>query len=183
MIEVEIKARITSFDEVRENFAKLGVWLEGKEIQRDFIFGNEKFLDSEKKVVEGGIIARIRQANNRVFLELKEIKRQDGAIEIKSEITDIALMKSFLEKLGFKEAFVIEKLREIYGYKGFKLCLDEVIGLGRFIEIEKMVNKPEEKAKARQECLDLLKFLAENPVIEDKKYGDLMQELINSKKG
>ena len=46
MIEVEVKARLDSFDEVRENFSKLGVWLENSEVQRDIIFGHSKFLDN-----------------------------------------------------------------------------------------------------------------------------------------
>jgi adenylate cyclase class 2 len=182
MIEVEVKARLRSFDDVRENMAKLGVWLEGTATQIDTQFGHEKFLDSEHKIIEGGILARIRQEGSKKILEFKEINRKEGAIELKFEITDIDLAKEFLKKLGFEEAFKIEKSREKYGYKNFIINLDNVTGLGKFIEIEIIVAEPKEKDKAMKECLDLLNFLLPNVQIENKKYGDIMQELINQGK-
>ena len=103
-------------------------------------------------MVEGGIIARIRQKGDKKVLELKEIKRQEGAVELKSDITDINLIKEFLKKLEFEEAFEVEKQREHYGYKQFKICLDDVKVLGKFMEVEKIVDKPEEKEKAMLEC-------------------------------
>jgi adenylate cyclase, class 2 len=182
MVFAKIKSQVGSFDLIRENFSKLGIWLENSENQRDIVFGHSAFLDNEHQVVEGGIIARIRQKRDKKVLELKEIKRQEGAIELKFDIQDINSIKEFLKKLGFEEAFEIEKQREKYGYKQFSVCLDDVKSLGRFIEIEKIVNKPEEKEKAMNECKDLLNFLSPSAKIETKKYGDLMQDIINSRK-
>jgi len=183
MIEVEVKARLDNFDEVRENFSKLGVWLETKELQKDIIFGKEKDLDNEHKLKEGAIMARIRQKNDKVIICFKEVDRALGRFESESEAPDLETAKRFLKKLEFEEAFEIEKLRENYGYKKFSIALDEVKELGRFIEIEKIVNKTEERERAMSECLDLLNFLSPSAKIERNKYGDLMQDLINSKKG
>ncbi len=182
MIEVEVKAQLESFDIVRENFSKRGVWLEGKENQVDIIFGQDRFLDSEHKLKEGSIMARIRQKGQKVVVCFKEINRGKGEFEAEFEAPDLETAKRFLEKLEFKEAFKIEKLRENHKYKNFKICLDEVKDLGKFIEIERIVNKPEEKEKAMNECKDLLNFLCPNAKPENKKYGDLMQDLINAKK-
>ena len=182
MIEVEIKAKLENFDEVRDNFSKLGVWLENSEKQLDIMFGKEEFLDEEHKLKEGSIMARIRQKGDKVVVCFKEINRKHGEFEAEFETPDLEHAKRFLEKLGFEEAFSIEKQRENYGYKKFSIALDDVKELGKFIEIEKIVNKQEEKDKALQECIDLLKFLYPGAKIEKNKYGDMMQDRINAKK-
>jgi adenylate cyclase, class 2 len=181
MIEVEVKAKLDNFDEARENFSKLGVWLKDKEIQKDIMFGQDRFLDEEHKLKEGSIMARIRQKKQKVIVCFKEVNSGHAKFEAEFESPDLETAKKFLEKLDFKEAFEIEKLREHYGYKTFKICLDDVKELGRFIEVEKIVNKLEEKEKAFQECRDLLNFLCPGTKIQTKKYGDMMQDLINSR--
>lgn len=130
-------------------------------------------------IVEGGLNARIREVNNKKLLEFKEISRQKGGIEITSELDDVGEGIKFLKKLKFEEAFTISKSRDLYSYKDFTISLDDVEQLGNFIEIEKMITLAEEKEKARDECLDLLKILSPNSEIENRKYGDLMQEIIN----
>ena len=54
--------------------------------------------------------------------------------------------------------------------------------MGKFIEVEKIIPNEEEKDRARQECIGLLNKLAPDLEIEDKKYGDMMQDLINQGK-
>jgi adenylate cyclase, class 2 len=87
-----------------------------------------------------------------------------------------------LKKLGFKEAFTIKKTREIYSCRGFTVCLDKVEKLGNFIEIEKEIISEEKVKETRNECLDFLKKISPGIEIENRKYGDLMQDLINGKK-
>ena len=89
----------------------------------------------------------------------------------------------FLDKLNFKESFTVSKERTLYKYKGFSVCLDRVEHLGNFIEIEKLISKEEDKEKTKDECLELLQSLGLDYKIENRKYGDLMQEIINNKKG
>lgn len=179
MIEVEVKARLDSFDDVRQNMAKLGVWLENSESQRDVMFGQEKFLDTEHKLKEGSIMARIRHVGRKTIVCFKEVNCKQGELEIEFEMPDVEFAKRFLEKLDFKEAFIIDKSRETYGYKNFKVALDVVKDLGKFIEVERIVNADVEKDKAMKECLELLNFLVPNAKIEGQRYGDLMQDILN----
>lgn len=182
MIEVELKARISDFSDIKVKLNGIGASLLKSSNEIDMIFGISKFLDSEHKVIEGGLIARIRQRDDKKILEFKEIQREKGGIELKIEVSDINAIKNFLAKLDFEEAFTIKKVRETYTYKDFKICLDEVDQLGKFIEVEKIISFENEKEKARNDCLALLNDLVPNAIIENKKYGDLMQEIINNKK-
>jgi len=183
-VEVEIRAKIKGFAEVKKALNKIGASFLKTENQIDKIFGASKFLDSEHKIVEGGIVARIREADDKRTLEFKEILRQKGGIELSCEVSSIELAEKMLKKLDFEEAFTIKKSRESFSYKNFTICLDDVEQLGNFIEIEKIISSDnkEEKEKAKEQCLELLSILALGSEIESRKYGDLMQELINQKR-
>jgi adenylate cyclase class 2 len=181
MIEVEVKARTKDVNTIKKRLNRIGAKFLKKEKQTDRIFGNDMFLDEEHKIIEGGILARIRIVNNQKILEFKEVARHSGGLEIKSELKDINMGLNLLRKLKFNEAFAVSKLREKYSHKDMTICLDSVIGLGRFIEIEKMIDSEDGKETARRECIDLLNILAPDSEIESRKYGDMIQESINKK--
>ena len=178
MIEVEVRARVDSFRGLRQALGEKARFM-GSTHQEDKIFGHPKFLDSEHKIVEGGVVARIRESGDRKVLEFKEIIRGGGALELKHEITDPAKIKEFLGKLGFEEGFSISKVRETYLYRDLLVCLDTVEGLGQFIEVEKVVAGEQQAGEAWKECFDVLKEFAPESEVEHRKYGDMMQELIN----
>jgi len=181
MIEVEIRARIKNIEKIKDELKKIDAKFIKTEKQVDRIFGHPMFLGSEKMIIEGGLSARIREVDDEKVLEFKEILRKSGGIEIKSKLSDINVGLKFLEKLQFSEAFIVSKLRKSYLYNNFTICLDSVDQLGDFIEIEKLINFSDDKEKARKECEDLLRILSPDSKIENKKYGDLMQEILNKK--
>ncbi len=182
MLEVEVRAKVDSFRSIRERLNDMARFM-GSTHQADTIFGHPNFLDSESKVIEGGVISRIRESGDRKVLEFKEISRERGGLELKHEITDPVKIKEFLEKLGFKEAFTINKVRETYLYRDFLVCLDTVEELGKFIEVEKFANSEKEAGEIWKQCFDVLKDIVPEAEVEHRKYGDMMQEIINIRKG
>jgi len=181
MIEVEIRARINDINSIKTRLSELGAEFVKSKKQVDRVFGHSHFLDENKFVIEGGLSSRIRQVDDKVSLDFKEICRKSGGIEVRSQLNSVETGLKFLEKLGFEEAFTVAKSREEYSYNDLILCLDKVALLGNFIEIEKTVNSSAEQEKAREECLELLNKIHPGLEIENKKYGDLMQEKINKK--
>jgi len=181
-IEVEIRAKVDDFTEIKKALDKIKAYFIKSETQIDKIFGAAKFLDSEHKMIEGGIVARVREVNGKRTLEFKEILREKGGLELSFEVASIELAEKLLKKLDFEEAFTVAKLRESYSYKDFTVCLDKVEQLGDFIEIEKLINEESKVDETRKECLDLLEIIAPGFKIENRKYGDLMQDLINQRK-
>ena len=181
-IEVEIRAKINSSGQIEKSLEKIRAELVKSEGQTDKVFGAAKFLDSEHKIIEGGVSARIREVNGKSRLEFKEILREKGGIELSCAIPSIEIGEKMLKKLDFEEAFTIKKKRKVYSYNGFTICLDEVENLGNFIEIEREVTVEGEIEKTRNECISLLEKIAPGSKIENRKYGDLMQELIDQQK-
>jgi len=179
MIEVEVRARVEGFGEIKGKLGEIGAVRLKLVHQVDKIFGHSMFLDSEGMIVEGGIVPRIRSVDGECFLEFKEICREGGGMEFSSKLGSIDMGVIFLNKLGFKEAFTIDKRRLSYRYKDFNVDLDSVDRLGCFVEVEKMVGSSEEVGVVREGCVRLLSLISPDSVIENKKYGDLMQGLIN----
>ena len=181
MLEVEVRARLESFDSVKNILHEKARFM-GHSHQADRIFEHPKFLDSEHKIIEGGVVARIREEGEKRLLEFKQVVRgHGGAIEIKHDIAGGERISEFLESLGFQEAFSIRKFRDSYLYRDFLVCLDTVEQLGNFIEVEKAVASEQESGEARRQCLEILKDLAPGAETEYRKYGDMMQDLINGK--
>jgi adenylate cyclase class 2 len=178
MIEVEVKARVQSFRDIRESLGEKARFM-GSTHQADTIFGHPDFLDAENKVIEGGLISRIRESGDSKVLEFKEIKRDGKALELRHEITDPGKIKEFLGKLGFRESFTINKVRETFLYRDFLICLDTVERLGQFIEVEKFAGSEKEAGEAWKQCLEVLKEIFPEAEVEHRKYGDMMQELMN----
>ncbi len=183
MIEVEIRAKVSDFNEVKKNLQKLGAQFIDTKIQIDRVFGHDKYLDENNMVVEGGLSARLRQVGHNTTLDFKEIVRGPGGLEISIDVTDEELYSKLLHKLGFKEAFTIRKSREAFLLNSFTVCLDDVEALGKFIEIEKLAPSSTTQEPTYQECQKLLKKLYPGAKIEKKKYGDLMQAIINKNNG
>jgi len=76
-------------------------------------------------------------------------------------------------------AFTVSKTRETYECQGFEVCLDDVEQLGLFVEVEHPCKEDNDKTEALKECESFLNSIAPGAVLEPKKYGDLMQEIIN----
>ncbi len=182
MIEIEIRAKVNDLNEIKRKLNEIGAKFVDNKRQIDRVFGHPNHLDSENKVIEGCFSARIRQVDDDIKLDFKEILRQKGGAEISSKLGNVEAGLKLLEKLGYKEAFIVDKTRDTFSYNGFTICLDNVNKLGFFIEIEKTAKNYEGQDETRNYCIELLKVLSPESEVENRKYGDLMQELINSKK-
>ncbi|MDA3856100.1 MAG: class IV adenylate cyclase [Candidatus Woesearchaeota archaeon] len=182
MIEVELKARVDNKQEILSKFEELNFQYIKEEEQEDIIFLKNEFLDSKGKIKDGGIVFRIRIVNSKKIFEIKEIDRNvGGGIEYKIDIADMSSTKRIIEKLGFEEFFTIKKQRAYYQFEDFEIALDNVDGLGEFIEVELMVEADSQKEEAKKRCLYLLKKLGLEANLEKQKYGDLIIEKKNLK--
>jgi len=179
MIEVEIRAKIEDINLIRGKILSLGAKYIKTEEQTDKIFGRPEDLDENHKIIEGHFSARIRQKADKILVEFKEIRRTGAGLEFSSSVHRIEDGVYLLEKLGYEEAFTVSKTRDLYKLREFEICLDQVDKLGNYIEIEHSAKDGDQKEKAIKECEDLLFEIDQKTIVEPKKYGDLMQELIN----
>ncbi|WP_202319961.1 class IV adenylate cyclase [Archaeoglobus neptunius] len=67
--------------------------------------------------------------------------------EIKLKVEDFDMAFKLLEKLGFTRVMEVKKLRKIYRLGDAIICIDDVEGLGRFVEFELESDNIMEKQK------------------------------------
>ena len=137
-VEIEAKFRVESIEPYIERVVQSGgEWLDELE-QRDQFFDR---ADHSLTEADSGLRLRIENGRktNRTQLCFKG-PRQKGQYkrreEIEFDISDGKTATMLLEALGFITTLVVEKKRRMAQLDSCQVCLDEVNGLGSFIEIE-----------------------------------------------
>ena len=137
-IETEAKFKVESLEPYIERVVQSGgEWLdELKQMDQFFDYADRKLLKADS-----GLRLRIEQGKktNRTQLCFKG-PRQKGQYkrreEIEFDVGDSDMATMLLEALGFIKTLVVEKTRRLAQLDSCQVCLDEVNGLGSFIEIE-----------------------------------------------
>ncbi len=135
MMEYEVKIRVPGLSPVRERLGTLGIRREGKVVEEDL------YLNSP--VRDFGVTdeaLRIRSTRHGTTLTYKGPKLGLGGVKAREEIIvgveSGEALGEILELLGFTRTATVEKCRETYRVEGTTVSLDEVMGLGSFVEIE-----------------------------------------------
>ena len=161
MPNIEMKAICNDLDKARANALRLGAIPLWKDSQVDTYFhtkaGKLKLRESGENGAELLPYIKTEQAG---------LKRSDYA---KIPISDPILVKSLLEELLGKR-LVVKKTREVLLIGNIRVHLDEVEGLGKFLEFEAVfeMDTPENRAREAEKVARLM-------VEFDSKNEDLIQ--------
>ena len=146
MKEIEVKAKITNFNSVVSKLKEMGCELSEPVFQEDIIFlsKNTEFPDIKK----GTNVLRIRNQSKKTVLTLKQPQENElDCIEKEVAFDDPKKMKEILEYLDYHEVIRVSKKRKKCNFGKYKICLDEVEKLGKFIEVEKISEEDSEKVQ------------------------------------
>ena len=119
---------------------------------------------------------RIRKHGNKKTLTYKKWQNNINCDEYEVEIDSVENLDKIFNMLGLNQIVVVDKIRKIYNYNQYKISLDDVKGLGHFIEIEfKNLTKD-----LKDEYSDLLKIAKTlNLNIEDIEYKRYPYQIIS----
>ena len=124
-------------------------------IQEDVIFAN--YSGPFTKHHPGENILRIRKADGKILFTVKQSQKNElDAIEHEIEVEDAKELRSIIEMLGYKEEVRVNKTRIKTNYSGWEICVDDVKGLGNFMEVEELTD---EKANGEEVQEKLFVFL------------------------
>lgn len=144
MLEIEAKARIEDKEDIKQRILDAGGKYVGTEVQSDVYFAHPSrdFANTDEAL-------RIRTVGNKHILtykgpKLDELTKTREEIEI--NLGDATSMGDVLERLGFTAVSSVVKTRSHYTLGEYLVSIDEIEGLGCFIEIEKHADsyRPEE---------------------------------------
>ncbi|ASJ01061.1 class IV adenylate cyclase [Thermococcus gorgonarius] len=138
-MEIEIKFRV-NFDETREKIESLGASFVREEVQEDLYFS-----------LPYPNLLRVRRIKNlgRAFITYKYIRdpgKNEEFEEIEVEVSNFEKTVEILKRLGFREDVWVRKKRLVYRLDGITFELNEVEGLGSFLDIE-VIEDDVDKAK------------------------------------
>ncbi len=145
MIEMEVKAKAPA--DAERILVSLGAIHKETLKQED-----EYFQHPVRDFAKTDEALRLRKENNRTFLTYKGPKA-GGPVKTREEL-EIPVepsIRGILLKLGFTPVASVKKIRRTYIFQKFAVSIDEVEGLGLFLEAE--AQQPAEK----EEFFELLK--------------------------
>lgn len=179
MIEVEVKVKVDDKVSIINGLIMLGfkrantvretdMYFNG--VDRDFRQSDEALRLRKTESLDGsGIKADSDEALCTITYKGKKLDNISmSRREIETEVEDFEAMKNILVSLGYKPVAPVVKERTYYFSEDMAACVDSVIGLGDFIELEIMVDNEAERENA------LLKI---SGVLE--KLGHSMYDVIN----
>ena len=175
MIEVEVKAKIDSFEEMEKRLENLGAIKSKKEFQEDIYFASPivDFAQTDEAL-------RIRTTNNNIFITYKGPKLNKDAKtrkEVEMSIESASKAKDIFEEIGFKEVRTVRKNRQYYTYENFEISLDDVEGLNPYMEIEISLEDGNDYDDAQKSIFELFEKLGVTEGFERTSYMELLENI------
>jgi len=132
MIEVEVKAHAP--EDIEKRIAALGATLLVVENHHDLYFNSPQ---RDFRCSDEALRIRIKEEGARLTYKGPKLDQTTKSrLERTVEIDDPQQMELILSALGFVLSAQVRKKRAKYSYEGVIVALDEVDGLGSFVELE-----------------------------------------------
>ncbi len=162
MIEVEVKIPLFRRSQTEQALMGLG-FIPGDLIRESDCYYNSDFHD----FMAGDEALRIRVCENltglssRARLTYKGPKMDKVSMtrkELETEVSSPDTCRLILEALGYRPFFPVNKLRQYYHRDNVTACVDQVEGLGSFLELEILV----EEESSREDALKKIETILDD---------------------
>lgn len=192
MLEIELKALIDAgtFQNLEEKILAHNFYFSQLLEESDHYFNapDRNFAESDEAL-------RIREQRTELLVQTmltykgaKVDPLSNTRVEVETEISDAAGMREILKFLGYKSVLTVKKKRREYRgtaeFSQINICLDELAGLGSFIEIEYCAESDisqKERESIRNRLLSLLDLLGiSRSGLTRKSYLELLIERATS---
>ncbi len=111
-------------------------------------------------ITKGTVSIRIRRQDNKNILTLKK-QLENGLDKLEREIVfdKPEQAADMLMILDMREVSHLKKIRHKCRFRDMEICLDDIQGLGTFIEVEKIVDESVDSVSTQTELFAFLKTL------------------------
>ncbi|WP_396888549.1 class IV adenylate cyclase [Micromonospora craniellae] len=140
--EVEVKYRVGDLARLEAALAARGIVLSAPVVQDDQAYARVGWKYGQSKL--GVPFVRLRTERGRCLLTVKTpVANEQSCVEHETEVADRDQMHAVVQQMGFYPTVRIRKTRRTAVVGPMSLCLDEVDGLGPFLEIERIIESGE----------------------------------------
>lgn len=162
MREIEAKAVLRDKEGVMRKLADMGCVLSEPGRQEDAIYFPPGM---HPPTPVGTNVLRLRKENGKTLFTFKRsVGERLDKLEAETEVHDYEAMERIITYLGYDTVIRVNKVRTKVHAGEIEVCMDEVEGLGTFIEVELMIADDGDGARA-EERLDA--FLDSLGISED----------------
>ena len=140
MIEIEVKAHLKNKNQVIEKLQTLGGVLSESIRQVDTVYTRIPAKTVEEYLKNDHFVRIREKSDGRFIFTVKKPLSKEvlTKAEHETEIKNAKELERALFLMGYKIANKVIKVRQTTHVKDFEICIDEVEGMGSFIEVEKM---------------------------------------------
>lgn len=183
-MEIEVKVHLRDREAFVAKLKALGCELSEPKTQDDTVYVRK--TGTVEDFISNDVFLRIRiQNGSKVIFTAKAPITKSAEELVKQEyetiIESVEQARGILKLAGFREAVHIVKTRRTAKCKGYEICIDDVDGLGAFVEVESITDDPDVR-RVQKEMFDFLLSLGVSPEDQVKKgYDILMLETLASK--
>ena len=165
MLEAELKASLGDLaaEELADRAAALG-FLPVEQVQETDVYfnGTERDFRRTDEALRLRSVRRLPDGPWESLITYKgpKLDRVSNArTEYETGVSDGGTAQKLLEALGYRPLAEVDKVRRTYRLDQVTLCLDQVQGLGGFLELELLVPGEEQREAAVERLLALLEEL------------------------
>ena len=179
MIEVEVKAKINSFEEIEDKLAQIGAVKTKDEFQEDIYF-NSPVVDFAQTDEALRIRTTKQKSKTNIFITYKGPKIDSASKtrkEIEMGIDNSRQCCEIFEAIGFRKVRTVRKNRQYFSYENFEISLDDIEGLDPYMEIEIALDDGEDYSEAQNSIFKLFEKLGITDGFERTSYLELLEKL------
>lgn len=160
-IEVEIKLKIRDRQALAAKLTELG-FRPGRLLRETDVYFRAKHHD----FAERDEALRVRETEDletgekTAQLNFKGPKLDDASMtrrEMETNVGDGGTVRAILEQIGFTPVIPVEKVRNYFHRGRLTACVDQVTGLGEFLELEILTESEEGRSAALTEIEEVLR--------------------------
>lgn len=137
MLEIELKTQVENLAEIRTALLKRNAKFLHRNHEHDIYYNapHRNFAKTDEAL-------RVRYTGGNAVVTYKGAKLQNLGLKAREELNTAVesgdVVEQILTRLGFTKTAAVDKWRETYSIADATVALDEVEGLGTFVEIEVM---------------------------------------------
>lgn len=161
MLEIEMKAKCPqSPEEIGQALNALGFCQQETKEEIDLYFnGNDRDYRKTDEALRLRSARVLPDGPSEIFITYKGPKLDDRSQtrqEIEVGVTNLEDMKLLLELLGYQTVLTVRKQRQHYRRDSVTACVDQVDGLGNYLELEQLSQSIETQEETVEQLLSVL---------------------------
>jgi adenylate cyclase, class 2 len=135
--EIEVKYRVDDLEALQAALKARGIELSDPVYQDDQAYAPATWQFGDSKL--GVSFLRLRTVNGRHYFTLKQpLSNAQACVERETEVADRQAMHHAALHMGYRPTVRITKTRRIATIGDHSLCVDDLEGIGAFIEVERL---------------------------------------------